>query len=414
VLTSLPVFNKIFGTKIAAGNKFVQLYNNIHVPITIIIAIIIGVAQYLKYKKTSSSFVIKKLIGPILVSAALTAALLFAEGVQFEKEGPVFKWLIATAIAASIFTLVSNAFYWFDVVRKKWLNWGSSITHIGFALLLIGILISAANQQVVSKNDTGISPLEGNLNQDPKENLNLFKGVPTTMSKYVVTYETDSADVESKNRQYYTVRFRDTTNNKQFTLYPNAFLRVKGNDGKEGIQPNPDFKQYWNSDLFLYITSLTDPTKRNEPAKFVSNTLSVGDTAFLNGGYFIFKNMAPRYSGKLDTSNFDLVANLEAVYPNNQRYKVSPVYKIKGTNAESITDSIPNKGVKFRINRFVSNNQLELSVKDDGKITDYITIKVLVFPYINLMWVGLCVMSIGFMIALVKRIKEQSRTNNLS
>ncbi|MOA60870.1 hypothetical protein D3C78_1858750 [compost metagenome] len=45
-------------------------------------------------------------------------------------------------------------------------------------------------------------------------------------------------------------------------------------------------------------------------------------------------------------------------------------------------------------------------LKKPGKQKDYIIMKAIVFPYINLLWSGTIIMVIGFAFAIVRRIKE--------
>lgn len=408
VVTSLPVFNKLIGTNWALGEKSQTIYNNVHVPVVIVVALTLAIAQYLKYRKTSKTYFFKKITPPALITIALSLLFIFTESIQYKKEGEIYRGLIILAVVASIFIVVTNVFFLIDVVRKRIMNWGSSLAHIGFGLLLIGILISSANQRILSMNNPAVNVFaDDDGKNDPRENLNLIKGLPTQMSNYMVTYESDKPDDIGKDRQYYTVKLKDTLSNKSFTLHPNAFLRIVSN-GKEGIQPNPDFKSYWNKDLFLYITSLLDPNKRDDPAKFIQKPLAIGDTAFLVNGYFILKDrtLLGLKNGKIDSSNLGFTVKVEVVYTDGKRYEANPQYKVVKNIPESIIDSIPGKNVQFRIDGVFDQNKINFSVKDDNKITDYITVKVLEFPQIRLMWIGICIMSLGFMISMMKRIKE--------
>jgi cytochrome c-type biogenesis protein CcmF len=404
-VTSLPVFNKLFGTHAALGEKSQRLYNNVHVPVVIIVGIILSIAQFLKYKKTDKKYWNKKLLWPILISIAMTILFIFTTSITYTKEGEVYRGLIILAVACSFFIIITNFFY-LNLVKKNSKNWGSSLSHIGFGLLLVGILISSANQRIVSMNNPAVNVFDADdPNNDPRENLNLYKGEPTVMGKYKVTYVSDTADKISKDRQYYTVNFEDTITHKKFNLYPNAYLNVM-NNGKAGIQPNPDFKNYWNKDLFLYITSLLDPSKRDEPAKFVQKPMKMGDTAFLVGGFLVLKDREILGSDK-NMMGFKL--KVEVNYPNQPKYYAYPKYIVKNNIAESVTDSVVGKNIQFRIDGIADNNNINFSVKDDNKLTDYITIKVLEFPHIKLMWIGLCVMSIGMMWSMWNRIRGNGK-----
>ncbi len=419
-VTSLPVFNKILGTNWALGEKTTTLYNNVHVPLVIVIGILIGCTQYLKYKKTSPEFQKKKQFVPIIISIILGALFLYIQPIQYSKEGEVYKYLIAIAVMASIYGLIANITYWIDVVKSKAINWGSSLTHIGFSLMLVGFLISSANQKILSMNKPMFNIFGDDKTNDPKENLNLIKGMPLKMGKYNVTYVSDTVDDISADRQYYKVKFQDSTNNKVFYLNPNAFLRVEMN-GKEGIQPNPDFKNYWDKDLFLYITSLIDPLKKDAPAEFIQKPLKMGDTAFLVNGYFFIKNQkinGTRPSSKDEKLNIEIELEIEVSTMDGKKFTTRPKYILKNDKEIIVADSVLSQNLIFKCDGFsnipekaTDTLKYKISVKDDNKVTDYITVKVLEFPNINFIWIGMSIMSIGFMIAMYRRIKEIAKSD---
>jgi cytochrome c-type biogenesis protein CcmF len=406
IATSLPVFNKILGTNFALGERSQTIYNNVHVPVVIVIAIILGYTQYLKYKSTSNAFILKKQLVPIAISIILGVAFLWVQPIQYNKEGDIYKILIAAAVIASIYGLIINVFYWIDIVKNKVINWGSALSHIGFTLMLVGFLISSANQKILSMNKPMFNIFGNDKTNDPRENLNLIKNVPTKMGKYKVTYLSDTADAISKDRQYYNVEFIDTTNNNKFYLKPNAFLNVEMN-GKKGIQPNPDYKNFYNNDLFLYITSLIDPDKKSEPPKFETKPMKTGDTMYLMNGYIALNNQ--KFVGqKFDSTNINgsIEATLSFTNMSGKKYEVTPRYIIKNNVPTSTIDSIPQEKLMFKIEGAADSGALKIAIKDSNPFTDYITIKVLEFPNINFIWIGMCIMSLGFMIAMYKRIKE--------
>ena len=398
IATSLPVANKLLGTHAALGENAQMIYNKVHVPIVIVIAIIIAFTQFLKYKNTDFKTFGKKLLLPLLVSIGITIAFVLTSGIQYTKQGHIFAWIIGVALGASIFTVIANGTYLVTVVRKKLLNWGSSLAHLGFGMLLVGILISASNQKIVSMNVPAVNVFGGESKEDPKENLVLFKNTPTVMDQYKVNFTNDYADPISKDKLRYTVDFTDTAHNQKFTLEPTAFITTQ--NGKKQIQPNPDFKSYWNRDFFLYITSLTNPDEKNKPIAFENKTMAIGDTVALRNGFFILKNSIPIKNTKEESS---FKAEIEVYTSFSTKKTIYPSFTFKNNQVYNPTDSIEN--VQFKIDGVADNNKLNISVLDKGKISDYIAIKVLEFPQIKLLWIGIIIMSIGFMLSMIKRIQ---------
>ena len=120
---------------------------------------------------------------------------------------------IYLALFAAIFSLIANAFYLKTVLKWNLKAGGAAISHLGFALLIGGMLISSGNRKVISDNSkTGlVIPFSkdptGRGTEDPMENLTLLKGVPTQMGNYTVTYVNDSASNE-KDRTFYNLHFQ--------------------------------------------------------------------------------------------------------------------------------------------------------------------------------------------------------------
>jgi cytochrome c-type biogenesis protein CcmF len=54
---------------------------------------------------------------------------------------------------------------------------------------------------------------------------------------------------------------------------------------------------------------------------------------------------------------------------------------------------------------------LQIGVKESGSITDLITLKVYEFPMINILWLGVIVMVVGFVMSIIQRYKALK--NNL-
>ena len=48
---------------------------------------------------------------------------------------------------------------------------------------------------------------------------------------------------------------------------------------------------------------------------------------------------------------------------------------------------------------------LQIGVKESGAITDLITLKVYEFPMINILWLGVIVMVVGFVMSIIQRYK---------
>ena len=155
--TSLPVFNKIFGYKIAPPEDAEFAYNSIQVYVAIIIGVLTAIVQYLKYKKTTAKFFLEKNIDTDYHCCYCSYAGTCLWQYQLHKKGPDFLALSGWPLPAAIYAIVANAAYiWLGIKGKLKLS-GGSVAHVGFGMVLLGILISSSKKEVLSNNKTGYS-----------------------------------------------------------------------------------------------------------------------------------------------------------------------------------------------------------------------------------------------------------------
>ena len=292
-ITSLPVLNSILNIKKAAPENQESLYNQIHIFVAIIIGVLTAVTQYLKYKETSRRFFWKKLAFPTFISMVAGILVVFFGNINYNKEGPAFLGAIWLAVACSVYAVIANVSYiWLGLKGKLKLS-GGSISHFGFGLVLVGILLSSSKKEILSYNVGGI-PIDFGTESKEKtgENLTLVKGLPMKMGKFDVTYVSDSAHPK-KQQWYYRIHFKSRTDNEEFTLLPNAFVNYKGN---EGMMANPDSRHYLTHDVFTYISALPNPEKNQDTTKFNTRTLKAGDTVFYSRGWMILQDVVAKDS----------------------------------------------------------------------------------------------------------------------
>jgi len=411
--TSLPVFNKIFGTKIAPPEKAEFTYNQIMVFVAIILALLTAITQYLKYKETSTKYFLKKILIPTIIAAVAASLVLGFGNVNYKKETFGFMAAIWIAVACSVYAIIANAMYiWLGLKGKLKLS-GGSISHFGFGLVLLGILISSSKKEILSNNINGIpAPLD--KAEDPRENLTLVKGLTVDMGKYSLTYEGDSAHPK-KQLSYYKVRFKSKDGKEEFVLTPNSFVNYKGN---EGLMSNPDSRHYWNHDVFTYITSISNPDKKEDTTAFKPNKLKVGDSLFYSAGFIILqevkktKDSLPEELFGKDGSLHE--ARLKIHSKNGTTYSIAPKLAIAKGEVLALPDSVISESLVFQLQKVNPDNSITLGVKESNAIMDYITMKAYKFPFINLLWGGVIITAIGIIISMVRRIQLNRNSNSKS
>src|SRR6266487_6634857 len=406
IATSLPVINKIFGSNFTMGEDVAFSYNRVIIFVAIIIGLLSATSQYLKYKQTDSKFFRKKIIIPTAI-AILTASLVLRFGnINYQEHGAGFLGAIWFATVCSIYAVVANtAYIWLGMKGKLKLS-GGSIAHLGFGLMLAGILISSSKKEVLSYNTSGIFVQLGDKNKrtgEPGENLTLIKGVPTTMANYDVTYESDSMHPK-KPLWYYKLHFKNKNGNEQFTLTPNAFVNYKGN---QGLMANPDAKHYWDHDIFTYITSLPDPEKNKDTSSFKSQSLKKRYTAFYSNGFYVLEDLIAKDNiptGGLAPTDKVFMATIKVYSKNKTSYISKPFLIDKTGNFFPVQDTVTSENLIFQLNK-VNGDKAELGVKESNSLLKYITLKAYKFPFINLVWAGVIIMVTGIIISIVRRVQ---------
>lgn len=410
--TSVPVFNKIFGTNIAPPEDVEFAYNQVQIFVAIVIGLLTAITQYLKYKSTTRSYLGKNIWIPTVLALLISLLISGLGDINYAKKGPGFLWAIHLALFAAVYAVIANTSYIWLVLKGKIKAAGASVAHLGFGLMLVGILISSSKKTVLSWNTTGITPLSTDNKKsaagDPAENITLFKGVRTDMGKYWVTYKTDSIRSTDKKR-FFDISFESKKGNEQFSLYPDV---MKQNKGAEGFAANPAARHYWNKDIFVYITSFQD-TDQTDTSSFQPKNIRVGDTLFYNSGWMRLDSVSVNPVSRqhlFQQGEMALFLNMTVEAKNGGRYPLTPGMAINGTRWRPIIDTVVAQSLAVSFNKVVDEKKgvLEIGVKQNASITSLLTLKVYEFPMINLLWLGTILMVIGFFMAVIQRAQKKS------
>ena len=410
--TSVPVFNAIFGTEIAPPANVIAHYNKWQVPFAVVIAFISAFSQFLKYKKTEPKKFFVSISVSLLFSLFITAGAVYIMNIYTNV-----MYIILTY--ASVFSIIANARILGDAFKGKWRLAGSAVAHIGFAMLLVGALVAAATNKIVSINNTGIGfGDEFAKSNNPRENIILYKDEPVKMDRYTVTYLGDS--VEGVNTYYrinYKVIDEETGKTKEnFTLYPNAQQNTK----MRQIIASPDTKHYLFHDIYTHVSSVPLKEEDHEEhdghsddesyEKPLTYEINVGDTVRFREGYILVKGInRDAQIQNIPLGERDIAIGLQLeVNADGKVYPSEPVYLLKDGSKFDFGKKVDEKGLKFRFtNVFPDKNKLELMVYQKPKPEKtWVVLKAIEFPYINLFWGGTIIMVIGFLLSIFRRNKE--------
>lgn len=411
VTTSIPVWSPlakwISGKDFAPPTDPVTHYNNIQMWVAIILGLLSATVLYMKYKTTDAKTLGKRLGATALIALIMTGLIAWGQD--------ILSWQYDIMLFSACYGIVATIHYGIVVQKLKFKKLGPSVGHLGFATVLLGILLSSYNKHAISLNTTGM-PFDFKKNttsetiKENMENVIMFRGVPVAMSDYIATYVGDS-DVAGKDKRiYYKVVFerKDSATKKvleRFTLYPDAFINPKG---QQGLSANPSTKHYWTKDIFTYINSASDKSK-NDTSSYKTHTVQKpGDSIYLANGFMIFNG----FSNEIQDRRYvpkegDLAVKARLTVYNMQGLKqdINPIYILRDKQyIMQVDDTIEAMGLFARFGALNVHSKdsasVDIQVRQVNPMDDFIVLKALVFPYINVLWIGIVVMVFGFFISL--------------
>ncbi|RZK64528.1 MAG: cytochrome C biogenesis protein, partial [Pedobacter sp.] len=408
--TSVPVFNKAFGTNFSPPIDAVKYYNKWQAPFAVLVTLISGFSQYLKYKRTNPRKFYSSLISVILFSLVLTAGLVYVADIYTNT-----MYILITF--SCIFAVLSNAAILYQAFGGKVKLAGSAIAHIGFAFLILGALISAATNKPLSINANNFIPVKDfEKTEKPGENIMLYKNEPKQMGKYTVTYVSDTTQLPNT---IYTLNFKvldkEGKVKEDFNLHPH----VQDNE-KMGLIASPDTKHYLTYDVYTHITSAAVKQESHEDHEGHSDDenykaprivkVSVGDTIHTSSGIITVKALNNKPVAKdlvLAKGDYAVGLPLE-INAAGKVYTAEPMFLIKGNNTFDFARKVDELDLKFRFAQVLPDEKkIELQIfEKPQQAKDWVVFKAIEFPFINLYWAGTIIMVIGFLLSIFRRRKE--------
>ena len=407
IMTSKPVINLIFGTKMAldigAQERF-DIYHSFQIPVVIVITSMIAFTQFLKYKKSDGKAVFRKLAISSLSALIITGLFTFA----FDYTNPYYILMLFSAM----FAITGNIEYLIRILKGNINKAGSSIAHIGFALIMLGALLSTSKSIVISENSSSID-LESLGDIKNNENILLYQNDTVKLQDYYVTFI--GKRKEGVNI-FYDVKYMkkiDSDYITEFTLSPRIQLNPQ-----MGNVAEPDTRHFLYKDIYTHVTYAdlsmpadTDPDKYGELA---TRQMKVGESFFTSNFKYqldsVFVNNKVSIDSLNDSTRIEVVAQFSVIDKIGNISKASPMYVIENIDSGKIL-SIPHEleeaGVILSLNKIIpSENKYEISVREKNSVkNDFMVMKAIQFPMINILWIGCLLFMAGCIIAMINRMQ---------
>jgi cytochrome c-type biogenesis protein CcmF len=174
------------------------------------------------------------------------------------------------------------------------------------------------------------------------------------------------------------------------------------------LSSNPDIKHYLFHDVFTYISSLANRNSVEDTAQFKMHEVKIKDSLFYSKGYIILNDVLKNPSNErfhFKPTDTALVADMTVYSKDSTSYKSYPLLSINNFEVNFKDDTVFAKNLYLRLAGITQEGKFKIAIKESEIPADFLTLKAYVFPYINLVWVGLIIMAAGFIVSLAKRAK---------
>lgn len=372
-----------FGTSwpiIANASVEPSFYDRVNLPVAVLMALVLGFSLKLRWQQESRKELLRQIVFPLVASAG-ALALLMLSGVR--------DWWIGLLGFSAFFTFFINAEGIYHLVKENPRLLGGPLAHVGFALLLLGIIGSGhyGQKQAVS--------LPLSQRQEVFGHRLTYTGAQPTEDgkwKFVVKVEKDG---------------------KTFQLEPVMF-RSSYNDN---IMRNPDYVSSLTRDFYIEPVSLEQGGSQHAHDLF---DLTKGEPKEIEEMKVTFARFDMGQHGKeemVSGGGFVVGAVLE-VERAGKKEQVIPVTTYReGQQPEPKTAMLKDGKVGFQmLNMHVDAEtktarvQVNVVGLHDHSATEskseVLVVEASLKPFISLVWIAAGLVFVGLFLAIKRRQKE--------
>jgi cytochrome c-type biogenesis protein CcmF len=439
-------------------------YNQWQTPFAFVITMLVSFTQFLRWKHTE----VKQFGKQIALSFALALLFTVLTAWYFELSPKGTNIGILLLFLGCWWAITGNFDYLMRVAKGNIKVSGSSIAHVGFGLVLLGAAVSTSQSEKISQNSSLTDITKLNKEFDNREDILLFQDASLIMGDYYVSYkrkyqdgvnvkfEVDYHDLAPKQYkagdliyvmgEVYIAKEDHPAGmdmmqdiGRYWEVFPNPEAQELGRteiwspyaqgeklftlepliqmNPKFGNVPEPDTKHYWHKDVYTHVRYAqldTDETGADADGylPYKDHSMALGDTLRSGARLAILDSILSvkdyaQYG--LDTTDLAVKAKLRVVSPDDVVTYAEPLFVLKNQSyIESIPLELDNKGVRFLFSEIVPEEgtiTIRVAEKEEN-IKDFIVMQAIMFPWINILWVGIIVMGLGTGIAVVQRFRK--------
>lgn len=415
--TSAPLISNILQGKASAIDTSYYLKTNL--PLAIVMAAMIGLGQLFWWKKSNSQTLLKTMRLPSAAATIITVIIIFAG---------MHDIMMVLFFLASSFAFFVNLEIAYKIAKGNPKFMGASVAHIGVSLLFIGIIASAHYDRHVT--------------------LDLPQGEPQNAFGYKLTYVGTSQIDNEKTAYNVTVANGESVFNAPLVMYASAY-----NGG--AIMRHPYIFSLVNYDIFshpsllafigrnmltrdLYLSPQDIEENGNnggiEASQYgIEAALNLNEPVKLGKYTMVFKGFQvpdDQRQAMIDGKAFELASIIELTSADGRRETVMPSNRIDPGGRNEINTTMTKSGDQFTvtdmhvddkskqasimIGYMPAKNSPDVSLLTQAQQSNLNKKQVLVIeatikPFINLVWGGVIIMVIGFIVTWRRRREDLVR-----
>ena len=433
--TSAPIFGQIFRDNPSAVPQ--AFYNRWTLPLALGFVFLAGLGQLFWWRKMEVATINQVLLRPITFATVSTIAVLvftpFAEQTimlpSAAPEGPATASAGLTSslsdfwtaygqalqmlllVFVSFFSLFGNGSVLWRTLRGNPRMAGGALTHVGFALTILGIIASNGFDRALPRLN---EPQMADEEQMSRENFVVSKNQTRVINGYRVTYREKTTT--DRGRGQYILDITDP-NNRSYTLRPVAY---QGSNDQWFL--HPDVKTFLEKDVFVAVTpkEATGMSSQEGPpgGEF---QLSRGDSTTLGDQQYAvaFKDFSMLKGPGATSSSHESVPNdaqmavgaqLQVTNLQTQETRsLMPIYMVMNDNSQQyIENRIADWDLRMSFTQMnASNGKATFAVEGvDVMPEEWVVVQAYTKPLISLLWIGIIVMTAGFLLSIGRRVQD--------
>jgi cytochrome c-type biogenesis protein CcmF len=176
----------------------------------------------------------------------------------------------------------------------------------------------------------------------------------------------------------------------------------------ENFSNNPDKQHYLDRDIFTYISYANILDKQRDTSGFRAFPVALHDTIYYSKGMLILDSVLVNPStGKYHFTSSDtaLLARIRVISRDSQQFTLSPLLYVKDNMIHRVPDTLFSQNLAVELGSVMNNKKIQLLTKESSDLVPFVSLKVYMFPQINLVWIGVLIMMTGFIMSITNRRK---------